>query len=145
MMQDVATENRGMTVSLEDFPLFDMGIKMLSIHPCKHTELMKALMDHSDEALKQKQGRLREEARARKTAAEMEKLPEKMESTTMKDESREHESKPDADGGEEFVVLESDDEDFAMGETPRAYGGHEYLILFVKIMTSVAPTIECIF
>ena len=35
MMEDIVGDYADKTVTLEDFPYFDTGVKMASIHPCK--------------------------------------------------------------------------------------------------------------
>lgn len=51
-MEDIVGDYADKTVTLEDFPFFDTGVKMASIHPCKHASVMKVLLDRADAALK---------------------------------------------------------------------------------------------
>ena len=52
MMEDIVGDYADKTVTLEDFPFFETGVKMASIHPCKHASVMKVLLDRADAALK---------------------------------------------------------------------------------------------
>jgi len=52
MMEDIVGDYKDKTVTLEDFPFFSNNIKMASVHPCKHSSVMKTLLDRADNALK---------------------------------------------------------------------------------------------
>lgn len=64
MMEDIMGDYKDKTVTLEDFPYYD-GVKMASVHPCKHAPVMKTLMDRADAALEIQ----REKRRAGKAAS----------------------------------------------------------------------------
>lgn len=52
MMEDIVGDYADKTVTLEDFPFYSVGVKMASVHPCKHASVMKTLLDRADAALK---------------------------------------------------------------------------------------------
>lgn len=49
MMQDVYAENREKTVSIDPHPYLDAPC--ISIHPCRHSETMRAILEHQRERL----------------------------------------------------------------------------------------------
>lgn len=51
-MEDIVGDYADKTVTLEDFPFYSAGVKMASVHPCKHASVMKTLLDRADAALK---------------------------------------------------------------------------------------------
>ena len=59
MMEDIVGDYKDKTVTLEDFPFFDSGIKMASVHPCKHASVMKVLLDRADAALKLRMAKMK--------------------------------------------------------------------------------------
>lgn len=52
MMEDIVGDYADKTVTLEDFPYYNAGVKMASIHPCRHASVMKTLLDRADAALR---------------------------------------------------------------------------------------------
>lgn len=62
-MEDIVGDYADKTVTLEDFPLFDHGVKMASVHPCKHASVMKVLLGRADAALKIRLAKLKTQAR----------------------------------------------------------------------------------
>ena len=52
MMEDIVGDYKDKTVTLDDFPFFEGGVKMASVHPCRHASVMKILLDRADAALK---------------------------------------------------------------------------------------------
>ncbi|MCJ1429604.1 E2-like enzyme, partial [Sticta canariensis] len=59
MMEDIVGDYADKTVTLEDFPFFEHGVKMASVHPCKHAPVMKVLLDRADAALKIRLSKMR--------------------------------------------------------------------------------------
>ena len=57
MMEDIVGDYKDKTVTLDDFPYMEAGVKMASIHPCKHASVMKVLLDRADAALKLRMAR----------------------------------------------------------------------------------------
>ena len=62
-MEDIVGDYADKTVTLEDFPFFDHGVKMASVHPCKHASVMKVLLGRADAALKIRLAKLKTPAR----------------------------------------------------------------------------------
>jgi hypothetical protein len=52
MMEDIVGDYKDKTVTLEPFPFVDSGLRMASIHPCRHAAVMKVLLDRAEAALK---------------------------------------------------------------------------------------------
>ena len=63
MMEDIVGDYADKTVTLEDFPFFDHGVKMASVHPCKHASVMKVLLGRADAALKIRLAKLKTQGR----------------------------------------------------------------------------------
>lgn len=139
------------TVTLEDFPFFDpsQSIKMASVHPCRHASVMKVLLDRTDAAL-----RLRREKMARrgenskgptKPELGMEGLVEDtkgMSISTSATETQAHKAGVAAaggNGGDEWEVLQHDADNAAEESAIRV---DQYLVVFLKFISSVTPTIE---
>lgn len=84
-MEDIVGDYADKTVTLEDFPFFDHGVKMASVHPCKHASVMKVLLGRADAALKLRLAKLKSQARTgaqgrsdRKVETGMEGLVDRM-------------------------------------------------------------------
>ncbi|KAF1808274.1 putative autophagy-related protein 3 [Eremomyces bilateralis CBS 781.70] len=127
MMEDIVGDYKDKTVTLEEFPFFDAGVKMASVHPCKHAPVMKVLLDRADAALKLRMTKLKEGKDVRDSG--MEGLVDQMAGASIGGEPREKE------GGEEWEVLENQEEEVAIRVD-------QYLIVFLKFMASVTPGIE---
>jgi ubiquitin-like-conjugating enzyme ATG3 len=143
MMEDIVGDYSDKTVTLADFPFFDSGVKMASVHPCKHASVMKVLLDRADAALKLRMARIKDAKSKGKdvNAADvsvggmtgMEGLVDDVQVMKLTGQS-EGKSKE----GEEWEVLESsqgDDEEIAIRVD-------QYLVVFLKFMASVTPGIE---
>lgn len=63
MMEDIVGDYADKTVTLEDFPFFEHGVKMASVHPCKHASVMKVLLGRADAALKIRLAKLKTQGR----------------------------------------------------------------------------------
>lgn len=59
MMDDIVGDYKDKTVTLEDFPFFANSVQMASVHPCKHSSVMKTLLDRADAALKLRRDKLK--------------------------------------------------------------------------------------
>ena len=150
MFEDIVGDHADKTVTLEDFPFFDAGVKMASIHPCKHASVMKTLLDRADAALKLRLERLRKRAEKEGSATAagggagqqqvekgMEGLVDQM-STAQIAERRGHAAGvAAAGGGEEWEVLPP-----GAGEEEPAIRVDQYLVVFLKFAASLAPAIE---
>lgn len=127
MMEDIVGDYKDKTVTLEEFPFFDAGVKMASVHPCKHASVMKVLLDRADAALKLRMAKLKE-GKDVGGATGMEGLVDQMAGASV-GEGREKE------GGDEWEVLDNQEEEVAIRVD-------QYLVVFLKFMASVTPGIE---
>ncbi|KAL8922050.1 MAG: hypothetical protein Q9172_003733 [Xanthocarpia lactea] len=156
MMEDIVGDYADKTVTLEDFPFFDAGVKMASVHPCRHASVMKTLLDRADAALKLRLAKVRQ----RKNVAEgddgkkvmptketgMEGLIDNLSSTTLQDAKskagggyRDGVAAAGGSGGDEWEVLqhESGERDDEV-----AIRVDQYLVVFVKFLSTMTPSIE---
>jgi ubiquitin-like-conjugating enzyme ATG3 len=140
MMEDIAGDYKDKTVTLEDFPFFDAGLKMASVHPCKHSSVMKVLLDRADAALKLRMSKIKQgKASSKEGIAGMEGLVDGLDAMKIAAPSTGAEIGK-AKEGDEWEVLqepgpgEEDDE--------IAIRVDQYLVVFLKFMASVTPTIE---
>ncbi|KAF2144105.1 uncharacterized protein K452DRAFT_306733 [Aplosporella prunicola CBS 121167] len=145
MMEDIVGDYKDKTVTLEDFPFFETGIKMASVHPCKHASVMKVLLDRADAALKLRLAKIRAgQQDAAKGGMGMEGLAEQLEGVHVSADARRDDlrdvdaAKKHADG-DEWEVL---DEAHAPEEDDVAIRVDQYLVVFLKFMASVTPGIE---
>lgn len=149
MMEDIVGDYKDKTVTLETFPFFDGGMKMASVHPCKHASVMKVLLDRADAALKirllkMKQG---EAAGTAGTAGPSHAVVSGMEGL-IDDASKlglgkkghaQGVAAAGGAGGDEWEVLDQEEGD---GEESASIHVHQYLVIFIKFCSSVSPTIE---
>ncbi|EEQ34034.1 E2-like enzyme [Microsporum canis] len=143
MMEDIVGDYKDKTVTLEDFPFFEGGVKMASVHPCKHASVMKVLLDRADAALK-----IRREKQSKRTKdkekveAGLEGLVSDTESKLKisDDKAKAGSSGSSAGAGDEWEMLqhEEDDED----DQQVAIRVDQYLVVFLKFIASVTPGIE---
>lgn len=136
MMEDIVGDYKDKTVTLEDFPFFDAGIKMASVHPCKHASVMKVLLDRADAALKLRLAKLKAGQDAQGVGKElgMEGLTEQLQG--VKIEKKDSDKKD----GDEWEVL--DQASAPAEEEEVAIRVDQYLVVFLKFMASVTPGIE---
>lgn len=136
MMEDIVGDYKDKTVTLEDFPFFDAGIKMASVHPCKHASVMKVLLDRADAALKLRLAKIKagqDVSKIHGAELGMEGLAEQLEGVQIGDK------KDDKKGdGDEWEVLDQT----AAPEDEVAIRVDQYLVVFLKFMASVTPGIE---
>lgn len=143
-MEDIVGDYKDKTVTLETFPFFDGGVKMASVHPCKHASVMKVLLDRADAALKLRLAKVKQnkagETGASQTVSGMEGLIDDTSKLTL--EKKAHAQGVTAAGGaggDEWEVL---DQDEGEGEDKVAIRVDQYLVVFLKFAASVSPTIE---
>ncbi|KAL1957643.1 hypothetical protein VTO42DRAFT_5620 [Malbranchea cinnamomea] len=144
MMEDIVGDYKDKTVTLEDFPFFEGGVKMASVHPCKHASVMKTLLDRADAALKIRREKLKR-ATDRAEAAKVDKGLEGLVDDTSKltvssDNTTVGKSSTSGNPGDEWEVLqhESEEDD----EQNVAIRVDQYLVVFLKFIASVTPGIE---
>ncbi|KAF3482380.1 Atg3p [Arthroderma uncinatum] len=142
MMEDIVGDYKDKTVTLEDFPFFEGGVKMASVHPCKHASVMKVLLDRADAALKI---RREKQSKRSKSSGDKGKVEAGLEGLIDDTETRLKisDDKPksgSSSGGDEWEMLqhEEDDED----DQQVAIRVDQYLVVFLKFIASVTPGIE---
>lgn len=159
-MEDIVGDYKDKTVTLEDFPFFDMSqsIKMASVHPCKHASVMKVLLDRADAALKLR----REKGAGAKVGMGMEGLVDETRGLAIAEKEKAFKAGVSAaggNGGDEWEVLQEGNAE----EDDSAIRVDQYLVVFLvsfpdiavvtglsqmtnnllqKFMASVTPTIE---
>jgi ubiquitin-like-conjugating enzyme ATG3 len=137
MMDDIVGDYKDKTVTLEAFPFVDSGLRMASIHPCRHAAVMKILLDRADAALKLRVAKLKAgKASEDEVISGMEGLEISSSAIAPKgDVSHSQESKKE---GEEWEVLQESEGN----EDEIAIRVDQYLVVFLKFMASVTPGIE---
>jgi ubiquitin-like-conjugating enzyme ATG3 len=145
MMEDIVGDYKDKTVTIEDFTFLDSGVKMASVHPCKHASVMKVLVTRADEALKLRMEKLR-----KGTYRGDEKMGGMTGLEGLEDELRDLHLPVKTGGpnlssgdtaskgkeGEDWEVLEEPERDEV------AIRVEQYLVVFLKFMASVTPGIE---
>lgn len=165
MMEDIVGDYADKTVTLEDFPFFEHGVKMASVHPCKHAPVMKALLDRADAALKLRKSKSKTTAPAsyaadqpnrkhtRKAETGMEGLIDDLKATHLSSNPSSSLSSSSSrglaagvaaaggSGGDEWEVLPHEGGEGGE-EDDVAIRVDQYLVVFLKFMASVTPGIE---
>lgn len=148
MMEDIIGDYADKTVTLEDFPFFEHGIKTASVHPCKHASVMKVLLERADAALKlrlQKIRRGQQDAGAKtgKVESGMEGLIDDMNAATISDKKDGFRTGTAAAqggaGGDEWEVLQHE---AGEGEDEVAIRVDQYLVVFLKFLATLMPSVE---
>jgi ubiquitin-like-conjugating enzyme ATG3 len=145
MMEDIVGDYKDKTVTLETFPFFDGGVKMASVHPCKHASVMKVLLDRADAALKLRLLKMKQSEAGGTTAAShtvsgMEGLiDDTLKLTLEKKAHAQGVAAAGGAGGDEWEVLDQEEGD---GDDKVAIKVDQYLVVFLKFLASVTPSIE---
>lgn len=152
MMEDIVGDYADKTVTLEDFPFFEHGVKMASVHPCKHAPVMKVLLDRADAALKIRLQKIRRGAaegsgsgkKATRVESGMEGLVDDLSATHIASEREKRGvaagvAAAGGAGGDEWEVLQHEG---GSEEDEVAIRVDQYLVVFLKFMASVTPGIE---
>ncbi|CAO1596910.1 E2-like enzyme [Xanthoria calcicola] len=156
MMEDIVGDYADKTVTLEDFPFFDAGVKMASVHPCRHASVMKVLLDRADAALKLRlarlrQGKVAEDAGAgaggKKVESGMEGLIDGLNTASLQEAKnakaggyKDGVAAAGGSGGDEWEVLQH--ESGEREEQEVAIRVDQYLVVFVKFLSTMTPSIE---
>lgn len=106
MFEDISLEYRDKTATIEKLPFYKNSILSVSIHPCKHANVMKVLLE--------KVRLIRQRKRS--------------------EEKKLMDAKHNQDNQDEWEDLQED-----VNDTLRA---DQYLVIFLKFITSITPTIE---
>ena len=127
-MEDIVGDYKDKTVTLEDFPFFQQGVKMASVHPCRHASVMKVLLDRAEGALrrrkeKQKSGLLK----AGETGAGLEGLVDSTKNLSL-DKGK---NKAKKEVGEDEWEVVSDEGEKESDEV--AIRVDQYLVVFLKV------------
>ncbi|GAA5973168.1 hypothetical protein JCM11641_006303 [Rhodosporidiobolus odoratus] len=136
-LEDVSSDHALKTVTIEPFP-HSSSLSIASVHPCKHSSVMKKVIERMDNNVREIQRRQREASGGSEVKEEgkkkggskwlgLGKKKEKSSSSTSGDKEKDRDAY--AQGGEE------DDE----------LGGlrvDQYLLVFLKFISSIVPTIE---
>lgn len=152
-MEDIVGDYADKTVTLEDFPFFDAGVKMASVHPCRHASVMKVLLDRADAALKLRLSRLRRHGQGEKSTGDdgkrveagMEGLVDDMTAASVQDTTKSKTAFKDGvaaaggSGGDEWEVLQHES---GGAEDEVAIRVDQYLVVFVKFLSTMTPSIE---
>ena len=143
MMEDIVGDYKDKTVTLEDFPFFDGGVKMASIHPCKHASVMKILLDRADAALKIRLQKMRKSGVSGgggKVEAGMEGLIDDMGKASLDRKGfAGGVAAGGGGGGDEWEVLQHEG---GTEEDEVAVRVDQYLVVFMKFAATVVPTVE---
>ena len=131
-MEDIVGDYADKTVTLEDFPFFDYGVKMASIHPCKHASVMKVLLDRADGALKIRLEKLRRGEKSKGVESGMEGLVDDMSAARLEEKKGAAAGTAAAggSGGDEWEVLQHE---AGGGEDEVAIRVDQYLVVFLKV------------
>lgn len=149
-MEDIVGDYADKTVTLEDFPFFDTGVKMASIHPCKHASVMKVLLDRADAALKIRLEKIRKGNKAQgadgKVESGMEGLVDQLSAAQINERRGMAAGAAAAGGGDEWEVLQH--EGGGTEEDEVAIRVDQYLVVFLKVWTLlsiiVGSTLMCL-
>lgn len=151
-MEDIVGDYADKTVTLEDFPFFDAGVKMASVHPCRHASVMKVLLDRADAALKLRlarlrQGKVADDAAGKKVESGMEGLIDGLNTTSLQEAKnaksggyKDGVAAAGGSGGDEWEVLQH--ESGEREEQEVAIRVDQYLVVFVKFLSTMTPSIE---
>lgn len=157
MMEDIVGDYKDKTVTLEDFPWFDTSVPMATVHPCQHASVMKILLDRADAALKLRRQKLKkarsaEEASNIKFDSGLEGLVDDTRNLSLAERQRKVQEAAAAGGnnnnnnnnmmGEEWEVLQNDENQSEEDEFQSAIRVDQYLVVFLKFISSVTPGIE---
>lgn len=163
-MEDIVGDYADKTVTLEDFPFFEQGVKMASVHPCKHAPVMKVLLDRADAALKLRKSKSKfapatssatmtdqsskKNNNTRKVETGMEGLIDDLKATHLSTSNSSSSrglaagvAAAGGSGGDEWEVLQHEGGEGGE-EDDVAIRVDQYLVVFLKFMASVTPGIE---
>lgn len=123
MFEDIASDYRHKTVTIEKAPFLN-STTAVSIHPCKHATVMKVLMKRAAAS-----------ARERSHSKDTEKIMKKISHLGLKDHK----------GDDSHAAEDGDDWEDLKGEGGDGDEGirvDQYLVVFLKFISSVIPGIE---
>ncbi|GAA6041477.1 hypothetical protein JCM8097_001895 [Rhodosporidiobolus ruineniae] len=131
-LEDVSSDHALKTVTVEPFP-HSSSLNIASVHPCKHSSVMKKVIERMDNNVKEMQRREREGSGE---SASGSAAPGK-------------EEKRKVSGGSKWLGLgkkkEKEPKEAPAGEDEDDLGGlrvDQYLLVFLKFISTIVPTIE---
>ncbi|TYJ51828.1 hypothetical protein B9479_007586 [Cryptococcus floricola] len=127
VFQDVPADHAFKTMTMETFP--NSGAQLASVHPCKHASVMKKFIDRMEAAQAQQYAPEQPEASA---SVGGEKDKDKKKKWGIGGMVRK------VTGGSTPKVEKKDDD----GEAPSGVPVDFYLVIFLKFIASIVPTIE---
>ncbi len=145
-MEDIVGDYADKTVTLEDFPFFDTGVKMASIHPCKHASVMKVLLDRADAALKIRLEKMRRgnkvQGEGGKVESGMEGLVDQLSAAQLNERRGMAGGVAAAGGagGDEWEVLQQ--EGGGAEEDEVAIRVDQYLVVFLKVWRPISKLMK---
>lgn len=126
-MEDIVGDYKDKTVTLEDFPFFQQGVKMASVHPCRHASVMKVLLDRAEGALRRRKEKMRSGLlKQGETGAGLEGLVDSTKNLSIKDKGK---AKKEA-GEDEWEVVSDEG---AKESDEVAIRVDQYLVVFLKV------------
>ena len=138
MLEDLVEEYADKTVTFEDFPHFKSTVKMASIHPCQHANVMKIFLDNADRSLRRRMDKQAAAAANKDLVEGVKGLSVSGSKTTGQEVS----------GGDEWEILDeaAEPEGFhredPFYDPDSALQVHQYLVVFLKFAGSMVPTID---
>ena len=167
-MEDIVGDYKDKTVTLEDFPFSDSGIKMASVHPCKHASVMKVLLDRADAALKLRMAKIKKANSNKESSREgsgisnnnnnddnsqvkagLEGLVDQTSAMALSEKDKDKDknrkaatANPESTSAEEWEVLQQGGGMMDELEEEPAIRVDQYLIVFLKFAATLIPTIE---
>lgn len=162
MMEDIVGDYKDKTVTLEDFPWFDTSVPMATVHPCQHASVMKILLDRADAGLKLRRQKLKnarsaEEASHIKVDSGLAGLVDDTANLSLAERQRKAQQAAAGNNninnnnsssnnnntmGDEWEVLQNDGNQSEEDELSSAIRVDQYLVVFLKFISSVTPGIE---
>lgn len=123
MMEDVMTDYRDKTVTIEKAP-WDSGLTVISIHPCRHANVMRVLLDRAEARARAKHEEQHQQQDDDDVAPQIAKLG-------LNDGATDEPS-------EDWEEIDKSEPDVAHSAIPV----DQYLVIFLKFIASVTPGIE---
>ncbi|GAA5852734.1 hypothetical protein JCM9279_003950 [Rhodotorula babjevae] len=142
-LDDVSSDHALKTVTIEPFPHSAAGLAIASVHPCKHSAVMKKVIERMDGNVREMQRRARAagEGSGEGTPAQKDKDKEEKKGGGSrwlglgKKKDKEGAGAGGKDGASEgsTVAADADDEGLRV---------EQYLLVFLKFISTITPTIE---
>ena len=145
-MEDIVGDYKDKTVTLEDFPFFESGVKMASVHPCRHASVMKVLLDRADAALKIRLQKIKAGqavggeggagADGKRIESGLEGLVDMQGQLSLNDKGFAAGAAAGGNGGDEWEVLQSEGAAADEEGEQVAIRVDQYLVVFLKVCLS---------